>query len=132
MVQVLADADNLAARWMTVTMRIVGGYGCAVTAAGAAGRLAAVRWPAQCRLVAAEGWQRADLALAGAYRSDEAPLLLVTGDGDFAYLASRHPGPVAVAGVLVARALRDTATVIDLARDGAAPLVRWLNHVSPR
>ncbi len=96
--QVLADADNLAARWMTVTMGIVGGYGCAVTAAGAAGRLAAVCWPARCRLVAAEGWQRADLALAGAYRSDEEPLLLVTSDGDFPYLASRHPGPVAVAG----------------------------------
>ncbi|WP_261569176.1 hypothetical protein [Frankia gtarii] len=107
---------------------IVGDYGCAVTAAGAAGRLAAVRWPADSRLVAAEGWQRADLALADAYRCDDQPL---PGDGDFAYLASRHPGPVAVAGVLVARALREAATVIDLARDGTDPLVQWLDRVSP-
>ncbi|MCL9758639.1 hypothetical protein [Frankia sp. AiPa1] len=35
------------------------------------------------------------------------------------------------AGVLVARALRDAATVIDLARDGAGPLVRWLEQVNP-
>ncbi|MCM3883160.1 hypothetical protein [Frankia sp. R82] len=72
-----------------------------MTATGAAGRLAAACWPAACRLAVAEGWPCADLALAGAYRSDEEPLLLVTGDGDVTHLASRYPGPVASAGVLV-------------------------------
>jgi hypothetical protein len=129
-VQVLADADNLMSRWMSVMMTLVGRYPCAVTVAGAPARLAAVAWPAGSTLLAAEGWQRADLALAGAYQRNDRPLLLVTGDGDFAHLASRHPGPVAVAGLSVARALRSGATVIDLSRDGVGPLAAWLDSVT--
>ncbi|WP_322750969.1 MULTISPECIES: hypothetical protein [unclassified Frankia] len=127
MVQVLADADNLMRRWMSVTMALVAGYPCVVTVAGAPARLARVTWPPGSTVVAAVGWQRADLVLASAYRLNDQPLLLVTGDGDFAHLASRHPGPVAVVGVFVARALRDTATAIDLSRDGVGPLAAWLD-----
>ena len=70
----------------------------------------------------------ADVVLAGAYVADDRPLVLVTGDGDFALLAARHPGPVLVVGVAGATSgrLRDHDHGRRPVHDGMERLRSWL------
>jgi hypothetical protein len=58
------------------------------------------------------------------------PLVLASGDGDFALLASRHGGPVLVVSGAPSSRLRDNATVVDPAMTGVDPLLRWLRAVA--
>ena len=74
------------------------------------------------------GWQRADLALAEAYVPSTDPLVLITGDGDFGLLATRHPGPVLVISGAASERLRGGTTVVDPATDGTAPIDAWLRE----
>jgi hypothetical protein len=97
-----------------------------VTASGRQAALDRLSWPAGTRLLEHEGWQRADVALAEAYSPDEHPLILVTGDGDFALLAARHPGDVLVVSGAASGRLREHAVVADPATEGTAPIRAWL------
>jgi hypothetical protein len=130
---VLVDADNLdVSRLRMVAAELVRASGDSqllrVTVAGHGARLAEVSWPTGATVVAADGWQRADVVLADAYVADEAPLVLVSGDGDFALLAARHPGPVLVVGGAGSTSgrLRDGAAVVDPVHDGMERLRSWL------
>jgi hypothetical protein len=126
--QVLVDADNVPPRRLAPVLAMLGTVQGEVrlTASGRQQALAALPLPAGAQLLTHEGWQRADLALATAYRPGDDPLVLVTGDGDFALLAERHPGPVLVVSGAPSGRLRDTATVVDPATDGVAAIRRWL------
>ena len=150
MLQVLVDADNVSPRRVQPVLAVLGAYlrglpnptgaeptgperrpllgagTVRVVASGRAGALARVDWPAGTEQLAHAGWQQADFALAGAYSPDDGPLLLVTGDGDFGLLASRHPGPVLVVSGAASMRLRDGATVVDPATDGTELIHRWL------
>jgi hypothetical protein len=125
--QVLVDADNVPPPRLqplldlleTVTDR-------RVVASGRRQALDAVTWPHDTTLLEHEGWQRADVALANAYRPDREPLVLVTGDGDFGLLAARHAGPVLVVSGAASGRLRDSATVVDPAMEGIEPIRQWL------
>jgi hypothetical protein len=100
--------------------------------AGHPARLARVEWPAGSDVRPAGGWQGADAVLAQAYVPDDEPLVLVTGDGDFALLAGRHRGPVLVVGVSGATSGRlrrgDGVTVVDPVHDGLERLRAWLSR----
>lgn len=126
--QVLVDADNVAPSRLQPVLDVVTTLGPAalLTASGRPRALAGLRWPTGAALLSHEGWQRADLALAAAYRPGDGPLLLVSGDGDFALLAARHGGPVMVVSGAPSGRLRDVAAVIDPAVDGVEPLRQWL------
>ncbi len=126
--QVLVDADNVAPPRLGPVLALLARVEGEVrlTASGRPQALAALPWPAGAELLAHEGWQRADLALAAAYRAGDDPLVLVTGDGDFALLAERHPGPVLVVSGAPSGRLRDTATIVDPAMDGADAIGQWL------
>jgi hypothetical protein len=79
----------------------------------------------------ASGWQGADLLLARAYRADEQPLLLATGDGDFAQLARRHPGLVLLVSGTSSRSrafIGPRISTTDPASDGGAQLRSWLGQ----
>jgi len=130
---VLVDADNVfpgrLQPILDVLERTERGY--RLTAAGHERALARLSWPQTTdthaiTLIPAQGWQSADLALAEAYVPDADPLLLVTGDGDFGLMATRHAGPLLVISGSPSSRLRDVAPVLDPALDGTAPLVRWL------
>jgi hypothetical protein len=82
------------------------------------------------QLLEHSGWQQADLALAAAYSPSIDPLLLITGDGDFALLATRHPGPVLVVSGAPSSRLRLGTTVVDPAADGVQPISQWLAAVA--
>lgn len=128
--QVLVDADNLdVARLQMIAPELVDVTRLVV--AGHPARLARVAWPAAADLRPAGGWQGADAVLADAYVPDDEPLVLVTGDGDFALLAQRHPGPVLVVGTAGATSgrLRHGAglTVVDPVHDGLERLRAWLS-----
>ena len=126
----LVDADNLdvgrlrliAPELATVSRLVVAGHPA---------RLRRVDWPDGADLRPAGGWQGADAVLAQAYVPDDEPLVLVTGDGDFALLAQRHTGPVLVVGTSGATSgrLRHGAgvTVVDPVHDGVERLRAWLN-----
>jgi hypothetical protein len=135
---VLVDADNLDLGRLrlvagvlarSVTESVTGSAAAPrLVVAGHPARVAAVDWPAGATVLEASGWQRADLALVASYVADAEPLVLVTGDGDFALLATRHPGPVLVvgpAGATSAR-LRNAVTVVDPVHDGLERLRTWL------
>ncbi len=128
--QVLVDADNLDVPRLRLLVAALGAAPSAhVVVVGAAAALEAVDWPAHSQVLPASGWQGADLLLARAYRADDRPLLLATGDGDFAQLARRHPGPVLLVSGASSRSRalagpRITAT--DPAADGGAQLRSWL------
>ena len=131
--QVLVDADNLdVARLRLIAPELDGVQ--RVVVAGHPARLARVDWPARADLRPAGGWQRADAVLADAYVPDDEPLVLVTGDGDFALLATRHPGPVLVVGVSGATSGRlrhgQGVTVVDPVHDGLERLRAWLSPAS--
>ncbi len=127
--QVLVDADNLdVARLRMVAAELDGVRRLVV--AGHPARLAQVTWPDDADVRPASGWQGADTVLASAYVPDGEPLVLVTGDGDFALLASRHPGPVLVVGTAGSTSGRLKAgsgvAVVDPAHDGLERLRSWL------
>ena len=126
----LVDADNLDAGRLRLVAGVLVEAGAAarVVVAGHPARIAAVDWPAHAVVVEAAGWQTADVVLADAYVADDEPLVLVTGDGDFALLAQRHRGPVLVVGPSGSTSgrLRDGAAVVDPVHDGLERLRTWL------
>jgi hypothetical protein len=134
-VQVLVDADNVVPRRLQPVLdllveRVVPAR---IVASGRAAVLRRLRWRAGTDLRSAAGWQRADLALADAYVPNADPLLLVSGDGDFGLLATRHPGPVLVVSGAASGRLREGTTVVDPAADGLATIEHWLDaHVPHR
>ena len=127
--QVLVDADNVAPPRLAPVLALLATVATArITASGRASALRRLSWPNGATLLPSTGWQRADLALAEAYRPGPDPLMLVSGDGDFGLLAGRHPGPVLVVSGAASARLRDVTTVVDPATDGVAPIVAWLGH----
>jgi hypothetical protein len=135
-VQVLVDADNLdVPRLRLLVAALEAALEASpfvdVVVAGAPPALDAVDWPLRAQVLPASGWQGADLLLARAYRADDRPLLLATGDGDFAQLARRHPGPVLLVGGTSSRSRAFTGPRImttDPAADGGAQLRAWLEQ----
>jgi hypothetical protein len=128
--RVLVDADNVVPRRVEPVLGLLTDVpGVRITASGRGEALARVTWPAGTKLLEHAGWQRADLALAEAYSPAAEPLVLITGDGDFGLLASRHPGPVLVISGAASARLRDGTTVVDPALDGLAPVRAWLAQV---
>ncbi len=133
-VQVLIDGDNLdVPRLRLLVAALDLAPSAHVVVAGAPAVLEALDWPPRAQILPASGWQRADLLLAGAYRTDDQPLLLATGDGDFVQLARRHPGPVLLAGGTSSRSRAFTGpriAVTDPAEDGGAQLRSWLERTT--
>jgi hypothetical protein len=125
--RVLVDADNVVPRRVEPVLALLTDLpDVRITASGRRQALARVSWPAGTELLEHAGWQRADLALADAYSPAAEPLVLITGDGDFGLLASRHPGPVLVISGAPSGRLRDRTTVVDPALEGLAPVRTWL------
>lgn len=131
-VQVLVDADNFdVPRLRLLVAALAAAPSAEVVVAGAPAILDAVDWPPGAAVLPASGWQGADLMLARAYRADDRPLLLATGDGDFAQLARRHGGPVLLVAGRSSRSRAFTGpriTTTDPAADGGAQLRSWLNQ----
>jgi len=135
-VQVLIDADNLDVprlRLLVAALEVAPSGD--VVIAGAPTALEALDWPPRAQVLPASGWQGADIVLARAYRTDDRPLLLATGDGDFAQLARRHPGIVLVVGGTSSRSRTFAGpriTTTDPAADGGTQLRLWLDrHTVP-
>jgi hypothetical protein len=123
--QVLVDADNVPpARIRAVLTELP--PDAVIVAVGSAHALARVEWPAHARVEEASGWQRADVALAQIYVGGQDPLVLVSGDGDFAFLVQQHHGPVLVVSEAASEQLRRVATVIDPVHDGTERLRSWI------
>jgi hypothetical protein len=135
-VQVLVDADNVEPSRLRVFLAVLAeaGESAELVVAGRPAALDRTSWPAGALVVAAAGWQRADHVLAEAYVPGPEPLVLVSGDGDFVQLATRHPGPVLVVSNQAGSAvrLRDVATVVDPAADGPDALRNWFSGVGGR
>ena len=129
MIQVLIDADNLSARRISAFLRAVPLDEVDMVVAGSPHALAGVAWPVSARVVEVEGWQQADLALVDAHRAGTDPLVLVSGDGDFAMLAARHAGPVLVVSDRPASRLRAAGTVVDPVVDGLDAVRHWFDAV---
>jgi len=128
--QVLIDADNLPEARIRALLRALPGD-ARIVVAGSPRAVGAVAWPVRARVLTVEGWQQADAALAGAYVAGTDPLVLASGDGDFALLLSSHPGPVLVVADRPSRRLRESATVVDPVTDGLPRLRDWLDAVEP-
>ena len=134
-VQVLVDADNLTSarlRLLVEALEALEPADVRMVVAGAGAAVEDVAWPSYAEVLHATGWQRADVVLVEAYEASgdrETPLVLASGDGDFALLASRHGGPVLVVSGSPSSRLRDNATVVDPAMVGVDPLLRWLRAV---
>jgi hypothetical protein len=137
-VLVLVDADNLAAARLRLFVEALpeAGTDLEVVVAGSARAVGSVAWPSYAEVLAISGWQRADVALVEAYeerRDLDGPLVLVTGDGDFGLLATRHRGPVLVVSGSPSSRLREGgAAVVDPALVGAEPVRAWLRAVTDR
>ena len=129
MIQVLVDADNINAARLRAFLRAVPLDEVEMVVAGHPAAVGAVVWPATAVLHQVQGWQQADLALVEAYRRTDEPLVLVSGDGDFAMLAATHPGPVLVISNRPASRLRAAGTVIDPVVDGLDPVRHWFDGV---
>ena len=129
MLQVLVDADNVDPTRVALVLAALPAY-ASVVAAGRRSALAAVSWPEGTTLLPASGWQRADLALAAAYTPSDEPLLLMSGDSDFALLAGRHSGPVLVVSEAPSHRLRAVVPVHDPAVDDPGDLRRWIEAVT--
>ena len=129
-VLVLVDADNLDVprlRLLVAALDIA--PSADIVVAGAPEALEAIDWPPQAQVFPASGWQGADLLLARTYRAEDRPLLLATGDGDFAQLARRHPGPVLLVSGTSSRSRALTGpriTPTDPAADGGAAMRSWI------
>ena len=132
LLQVLIDADNVPATRLRDLIAVLVETGTArrLVVAGHPAALARVSWPDDAELLSAEGWQRADLALASAYVPEPGPLVLASGDSDFVTLVVRHPGPVLVVSEAAAGRFRDVATVVDPLHDGVAAVRLWLRAVA--
>lgn len=128
-VQVLVDADNVPPARIRAVLDALP-PDAEIVVVGSARSLARVEWPAHAHVEEASGWQRADVALARIYEGGDDPLVLVTGDGDFALLAQQHRGPVLVVSEAASERLRRVATVIDPVHDGTDPLHAWVAAVS--
>ena len=128
MLRVLVDADNLAPRRLQPVLDLLATIRSpiSITASGRPAAVDRLRWPDSAELIASAGWQRADASLAESYLPSADPLLLITGDGDFALLAERHPGPVLVVSGAASGRLRVGTTVVDPATEGVAPISAWL------
>jgi hypothetical protein len=129
LIQVLIDADNLSAPRIRAFLSAMPSDEVEVIVAGSGRALSGVQWPARATVLEVEGWQQADLALVAAHRAGPQPLVLVTGDGDFAMLAATHPGPVLVISDRPASRLRAAGTVIDPVVDGLDAVRRWFDAV---
>jgi hypothetical protein len=131
LLQVLVDADNVPAGRLRDVLTVLDEVAVEryVVVAGHPDALARVIWPDDAQLLTAEGWQRADLALAAAYTPEPGPLVLASGDSDFLTLARRHPGPVLVISEAAAGPYREVATVLDPVHDGAGAVRAWLRAV---
>ena len=129
-IQVLVDADNVTGPRLKALLQALRGVPTRILAAGAREALNAVSWPDTALLFPREGWQRADVALATAYTPTPGPLVIVSGDGDFALLAARHPGPVLVVSEAASARLRSVAPVVDPIHDGIGPLAAWVRAVT--
>ena len=129
MIQVLIDADNLSAPRLRALVGALAAGGVRITVAGSRRALAGVSWPERATVIQVEGWQQADLRLAEAYRADDEPLVLASGDGDFALLAATHPGPVLVVSDRPNARLRGIGTVVDPLVDGSGALRSWFDAV---
>lgn len=125
----LVDADNLPVARLRLLLRALPLDEAALVVAGSPRALVAVDWPAAARVLEAEGWQRADWLLAEAYVPGAAPLVLVSGDADFAGLVRGHAGPVLVVSDRPAHALRSAAPVLDPVVDGVDALRGWFDAV---
>ena len=127
---VLVDADNLdVPRLRLLVAALDVAPSADIVVAGAPEALEAIDWPPQAQVFPASGWQGADLLLARTYRAEDRPLLLATGDGDFAQLARRHPGPVLLVSGTSSRSRALTGpriTPTDPAADGGAALRSWI------
>jgi len=131
-VQVLVDADNVDTSRVSAVLAAIAGLPSEevrMTVAGRASAVEATTWPAYAEVVVAAGWQRADIVLAAAYRPDEEPLVLVSGDGDFGLLVTRHAGPVLVVSEAASTRLRAGVSVVDPTVDGPDALRRWFEAV---
>jgi hypothetical protein len=130
-IQVLVDADNVDPFRTRAVLAALADVAADVVVAGHPRALARVEWPAAATVVAAAGWQRADLVLAEAYRPSDDPLVLVSGDGDFGLLVGRHNGPVLVVSEAASyRLLGGRVTVVDPVLDGVEPLRQWVLGVA--
>ena len=129
MIQVLVDADNLAAGRIRAFLRAVPLDEVELVVAGSPQAVGGVDWPRSARVLEAQGWQQADMVLVAAHRHGPHPLVLVTGDGDFAMLAATHPGPVLVISDRPASRLRAAGTVVDPVVDGLDPVRQWFDAV---
>ena len=127
--QVLIDADNLTAPRLQALLRTIPRGEAEIVVAGSPFALAAVAWPRGARIIEVEGWQQADLALVAAYRNSNEPLVLASGDGDFAMLAAGHRGEVLIVSDRPASRLRDVGTVVDPVTDGLDALRHWFDAV---
>jgi hypothetical protein len=130
--QVLVDADNVPPARIAALLALLPVDATRLVATGRAAALAEVSWPGYAEVHEATGWQRADIALTIAYdvAAADDPLVIVSGDGDFALLAERHPGPVLVVSEAASYRLREVATVIDPVVDGVERLRGWLAAVT--
>jgi hypothetical protein len=128
MLRVLIDADNVVPQRIRPVLDLLTELGTPVrvTVSGSQAALDRTDWPAGSELLAHAGWQQADLALAAAYSPSADPLLLITGDGDFGLLASRHPGEVLVVSGAASNRLRDGTLVVDPAAEGTNRIRNWL------
>jgi hypothetical protein len=124
--QVLVDADNVHRSRVAAVLSALPTE-AVVVASGSPELLARVPWPDGTLRLPRSGWQRADLELAAAYQPDSGPLVLVSGDGDFAQLAARHGGHVLVVSEAPSARLRAVATTLDPVHDGVAAIRDWLN-----
>jgi hypothetical protein len=129
LIQVLVDADNLSAPRIRAFLAAAPADEIDIVAAGSPRALAGVQWPRGALVHAVEGWQQADLYLVTAHRSGLEPLVLVTGDGDFANLAAQHAGPVLIVSDRPASALRAAGTVVDPVVDGLDAVRHWFDAV---
>jgi hypothetical protein len=127
--QVLIDADNLSAARLAAFLRALPADEADVLVVGSPRAVGAVDWPRSARVLEVEGWQGADVALVEAYRGGSEPLVLVSGDGDFAGLVRGHRGPVLVVSDRPASGLRGVGSVIDPVLDGVEELRRWFDAV---
>ncbi len=133
MLQVLVDADNVDPVRTAAVLDALPAYGGVIelVVAGHPRALARVSWPAYADVREAQGWQHADVVLAGAYRPGSHPLVLVSGDGDFALLVARHHGPVLVVSEAPSARLRGELALVDPVVDGLDRLRDWFAAVTP-
>lgn len=127
--QVLVDADNVTVARVRAVLRALPLDDADLVVAGSARALAAVAWPREAAVTVVEGWQEADAFLARAYRPGTHPLVLVSGDGDFAHLIGSHAGPVLVVADRPAARLRQMGVFIDPLHEGVDALRRWFDAV---